>query len=166
MTTWGPEAASVLIAGVALLVSVLTYRRTVRMTRRRQADQVGAWVTRDRMLHVRNASSTPIYQWSVRYLYEGKELGRTRVRPVIPPGDDNTPLTWNVKTRTAFEELKEATVESGQTRPAITEVRVELTFTDTYGRTWMRDAQGSLESLDTPVRAKITRWLRRWPLRS
>lgn len=163
MTNWVPEAASALIAGLALLVSVLTYRRAVRMTRRRQADQVGAWVTRDRMLHVRNASSTPIYQWSVRYIYAGETLGATSIRPVIPPGDDNTPLTWNNETRAAFEELQHTAVEAGQARPAITEVRVELTFTDTYGHTWLRDAQGRLESLDPPMWDKAAEWFRRGP---
>jgi hypothetical protein len=81
---------------------------------------------------VTNASSLPIYTVAlVFYGRDGEERDRVE-KDFVPPGESHVP--WN-------KELRQG---DGEDRELGTDIRVEIFFRDTAGRTWRRDMNGVL----------------------
>jgi hypothetical protein len=131
------------IALLALVVSVATYRLTVRDRRhgweaqeRSQAEEVAGWLVRemceehkemDWKAYVRNSSKSPVYD--VLYvIHDSRDLDAAmpEMIPLIPPD-----TTWDFFP-TWFGDKSEGNP------------RVYMTFRDRRGKAWQRDTHGRL----------------------
>ena len=139
---WFVDGGTLLVALVALAVSIASFWVAQRRATSDQAHSVSGWVSRDRKLHVLNASDAPVYQWHVVYRLGDADLGRSSTRTIVPPGSENPPLTWSAEVSAAFDRLRDAA--SPDARPETTDVAVEVHFTDANGRRWVRTVEGEL----------------------
>lgn len=136
-----PEWVAAIGTGGALVAAVLLLRddRKTRRTQddlmtQEQAERIGSWITApnsDFIVHVRNASDLPIYNVTVE---GGTPAGHDPWRSntswiTLPPGETDM-----------------ARVPSGSS-PTGAIILYQTTFTDSAGRSWSRDASGSLRRI-------------------
>lgn len=137
ITTLGALIAAAVLIGV----EVRRDRRGIQQAERQdQADKVAAWKQGSRSTRhilVRNGSQLPIYKVLVLVVYSrGSKVLRV---DSVPPGDH--PLT--------FPDSMPGDPDA---------VDLELYFTDTAGRAWLRDSDGRLERLGRSISADYV-----WP---
>ncbi|MEG9225504.1 hypothetical protein [Aeromicrobium sp. Sec7.5] len=146
---------SVVIASIALVVSIVALARTIRRDRSAQAQQISAWVSYHEpdelfvsssragapCLIVANQSSQPIYDWHVEYYYRSDLIGRTRVRATVPGGGRDV-VTLNGETQAAFRARQGE--DRGEPDRAFSDIVAAVAFRDASGKRWKRDAVGTL----------------------
>jgi hypothetical protein len=124
---------------------------------RAQADLVCAWPVSERETFekiitrgvvgaaVRNASQTPVYE--VELIYRDPDAAWTAIKRVrqVPPSDAPEVYAGFDEEETKGEPSPDRINEDGTIRLAPSaDMHLELRFTDTLGRRWIRDDRGQL----------------------
>jgi len=149
---------SIAIATVALLISYLTYQEqhnadlaSAAASKQEYASQVSYWLapgSSGTQLMVRNGSSAPILNvmaW-VRYIYDKKYfLGLMNLSPVPACSVLTVHVQYDSHGFKPGPKLMSWTAAEQIAKHVQFPVQIErITFTDTNGRMWSRDNQGSL----------------------
>jgi hypothetical protein len=134
--------------------------------RRSQAAQVAAWITEvsgELICKVQNSSPLPVFAVHIylRQLMRHPDVAENRawirVSPlVLPPGVTDIPIAGEVSSYDVWVELIDRRLalpvadQRTELRPSPRATRPAVTFEDTNGHAWYRDAHGVLHETNRP----------------